>query len=75
MITPYSNARSLRSDNLLLITPFEPAPRLKSYGEKCFQYAGPKEWNNLPFEIRTSASLSIFKCRVKTHLFQLAYTS
>ena len=75
MITPYSNARSLRSDNLLLIKPFEPAPRLKTYGEKCFQFAGPKEWNKLPFEIRTSASLSIFKCRVKTHLFQLAYTS
>ena len=73
MIVPYSNVRSLRSDTKMLINPYRPTPRLKTYGEKCFQYAGPKEWNNLPVTIRDSASLSIFKSRLKTHLFQLAY--
>ena len=75
MIVPYLNARNLRSDHKLLITPCVPRPKLKTYGEKCFQYAGPEEWNNLPLEIRNSTSLSIFKCKLKTHLFQLAYPS
>ena len=48
-------------------------PRLRSYGERCFMYDGPQEWNNLPIHIRKSASLSIFKTQLKTYLFQLAY--
>ena len=27
---------------------------------KCFKYAGPQDWNNLPIHIRKSSSLSIF---------------
>ena len=34
-------ARNLRSNNTMLIRPCHPLPRLKTYGEKCFQFAGP----------------------------------
>ena len=43
------------------------------YGEKCFQFAGPKEWNNLPLLIRESPSIYIFKSRLKTFLFNCAF--
>ena len=67
------NTRSLRSNDKCLIEPCK--PRLKSYGERCFKYAGPQEWNKLPLYIRKSSSLSIVKTQLKTYLFQLAYPS
>ena len=44
--------------------------RMSRYGERCFQYAGPKEWNALPLSIRNSNSLEVFKSSVKTYLFK-----
>ena len=32
----------------MLVTPCDRRPRLQIYGERCFQFAGRKEWNNLP---------------------------
>ena len=57
----------------MLVRPCHPGPRLKIYEEKCFQFAGPKEWNNLPFLIRESLSIYIFKSRLKTYLFNCAF--
>ena len=59
LIVPYVNTRSLRSNDKCLIESCK--PRLRSYGEMCFKYAGPQEWNKLPLYIRKSSSLSIFK--------------
>ena len=73
LITPYCNARNLRSNDMMLVRPCHPVPRLKTYGEKCFQFAGPKEWNNLPLLIRESPSIYIFKSRLKTYLFNCAF--
>ena len=73
LIVPYVNTRSLRSNDKCLIKPCK--PRLRSYGERCFKYAGPQEWNKLPIHIRKSSFLSIFKTQLKTYLFQLAYPS
>ena len=67
---PYSNARNLRSDNMLLIAPCHPSVKLKSYGERSFQHAAPTEWNKLPLLIRESPSLVIFKTQLKTFLFK-----
>ena len=39
----------------------------------CFQFAGPKEWNNLPLLIRESPSIYIFKSRLKAYLFNCAF--
>ena len=32
-----------------------------------------REWNNLPIEIRNLNSVNLFKTRLKTHYFKLAY--
>ena len=37
---------------------------------KCFSYDAPKLWNDLPLDIRTARTLSCFKRRLKTYLFQ-----
>ena len=43
LITPYCNARSIRFNNMMLVRPCHLGPKLKTFGEKCFQFAGPKE--------------------------------
>ena len=43
LIIPYSNACNLRSDNMILIAPCHPRAKLKSYGERSFQYAASTE--------------------------------
>ena len=48
LITPYSNSCNLRSNNQLLLASCQPRTKLKTYGERSFQYAAPNEWNNLP---------------------------
>ena len=67
LIVPYVNTLSLRSNNKCLIKPCK--PRLRTYGERYFKYAGPQEWNKLPILIRKISSLSIFKTQLKTYLF------
>ena len=71
LIVPYVNTRSLRSNDKCLIKPCK--PRLRYYGEKCFKYAGPQEWNNLPINILKSTSIKNVKPPLKTYLFRLVY--
>ena len=47
---------------MMLARPCHPVPRLKTYGEECFQLAGPKEWNDLPL-----------LTRLKTYLLNCAF--
>ena len=47
--------------------------RLKTVGDRAFVAAAPKKWNALPINIRNSASIKIFKEKLKTHLFRIAY--
>ena len=46
---------------------------LPTLGGRAFCYAATKLWNNLPSEISSLDSLSIFKCHVKTYLFTQAF--
>ncbi len=39
-----------------------------------FFHLAPKLWNNLPNNVREADTLCQFKSRLKTHLFNLAYT-
>ena len=41
--------------------------------QRAFKYYAPARWNALPPEIRSSPSLEIFKSKVKTHLFNVAF--
>ena len=45
----------------------------KSFDDWAFSIAGPKLWNDLPLEVRQSASVNAFKRALKTHLFKQAY--
>jgi hypothetical protein len=40
------------------------------YGQRTFEYAGPRLWNALPLEVRTVEEIDSFKKRVKTLLFR-----
>ena len=59
---------------MLLIASFHPRAKLKTYGERSFQHAAPKEWNNLSLVIRDIPSLAIFKSKLKTFLFKSAFS-
>ena len=48
LITPYCSARNLRSNDMMLARPCHPVPRLKTYGEECFQFAGLKSGISYP---------------------------
>jgi len=39
------------------------------FGDRSFAFVGPSLWNNLPGEIRDSATLQSFKRLLKTHFF------
>ncbi len=68
----YSHPRPLRSQNSgRLLT-----PRISksTAGIRSFFYLAPKLWNNLPNTVREAGALYQFKSRLKTYLFNLAYT-
>lgn len=67
----YVPSRTLRSS--ASVTLVVPSVRLTTMGGRAFSYTAPKIWNTLPQDIRNSSSLSIFKSRLKTHFFRLAY--
>ena len=53
-------------------------PRFKSkatLGDRSFTCAAPKLWNALPFDRRSASTVSIFKAKLKTHLFRHALLS
>ncbi len=72
LLSHYSPSRPLRSRNSghLII------PRISksTAGGRSFFNLAPKLWNNLPNTVREADILCQFKYRLKTHLFNLAYT-
>ncbi len=66
-------ARSLRSaSERRLVVPSQRGSKSLS---RTFSFTVPGWWNNLPTPIRNAGSLSIFKQRLKTHLFRHYLTS
>ena len=64
---------SLRSNGKLLLE--YPGGRMqKTTGDCSFAQAAPALWNSLPAEIQNAHSLSLFKTKLKTHLFKLAFS-
>ncbi len=72
LLSLYSPLRPLRSQNSgnLII------PRISksTAGGRSFSNLAPKLWNNLPNTFREADTLCQFNSRLKTHLFNLAYT-
>ena len=46
---------------------------MMNYGLRSFAVHMPLMWNELPENVRLSDSLSLFKSRLKTHHFKLAF--
>ena len=71
LITIYNPGRSLRSNGSLILN--VPRSNTKSWGDRAFSIAGPRLWNSLPIELRTTTNIVEFKSRLKTHLFNIAF--
>ena len=72
LIIPYRPNRALRSQNAgLLVVPTVSKARL---GGKAFSYRAPLLWNQLSPWVREADSLSTFKSRPKTFLFDKAFS-
>ncbi len=72
LLSHYSPPHLLRSQNSghLIISRISKS----TAGGKSLFYLAPKLWNNLPNTVREVDTLCQFKSRLKTHLFNLAYT-
>lgn len=71
LLLPYEPARPLRSTGTGLLT--VPRVTTKTHGESSFYFYAPGLWNKLPEDLRTAASVDIFKTKLKTHLFTQAF--
>ena len=73
LVLPYHPNRPLRSQNTgLLVVPRVCKSRM---GGGAFSYqAPPLLWNQLPMTVREAEPLSVFKVRLKTFLFDKAYS-
>src|ERR1700722_11630008 len=66
-----STFRDLRSVGDVLLD----VPKSKScVDSRAFAFSAPKLWNSLPYDVRTCVSLVSFKSKLKTFLFQEAFT-
>ena len=63
--------RSLRSvgTNRLVVPPV----KLSTVGSRAFPVVGQQIWNDLPEDVASAESLSIFRQRLKTHLFTKSF--
>lgn len=43
------------------------------WGDCSFAVAAPRLWNKLPADIRTTTDLGLFKSKLKTHFFRMAF--
>jgi hypothetical protein len=63
--------RNLRSASTtrLVVPPF----KLSTIGSRTFKVAAAQTWNGLPDDVTSSPTLSLFRNRLKTHLFHRSY--
>ena len=66
---PSHSVSTRSSDSLVLSIPYVRS----SLGKRAFSVNGPRLWNSLPPDTRNSSSLPIFRSRLKTHLFKIAF--
>ena len=66
---PSHSVSTRSSDSLVLSIPYVRS----SLGKRAFSVIDPRLWNSLPPDTRNSSSLPIFRSRLKTHLFKIAF--
>ena len=70
-LVTYLPPRTLRSSTAGLLD--APSNSQKKIGSAAFVNYAPKLWNTLPIDIRKANSVDIFKTKLKTYLFTLAF--
>ncbi|MCJ8744369.1 hypothetical protein PDJAM_G00117870, partial [Pangasius djambal] len=70
MLVLYVPPRLLRSKDAGCLS----VPRIAKTGGRAFSYQAPKLWNSLPVNVREADTVSVFKSRLKTYLFSLAFS-
>ena len=70
LIVPYVPNRALRSQSAGVLV----VPRISKKGGRSFSYQAPLLWNQLAVLVREADTLSTFKARLKTFLFDKAYS-
>lgn len=73
ILTLREHSRSLRSSNQLVLE--VPRSKYKRWGDQAFAVAAPRLWNKLPPDIRTTADETLFRSKLKTHLFRMAFNT
>ena len=63
-----TNRKGLRSNNAIKCL-LMPRTYHKTFADRAFSVYGPKRWNQLPQELRTTKNLDEFKANLKTYLF------
>jgi len=75
--TSYANTRSADQTKRLLAVPAFKSRKFSYVSKRrfdhSFMFCGPTWWNKLPLEIRTASTLGVFRRKLKTYLFDLAY--
>ncbi len=71
LISFKSTSKPLRSANKVILC--VPRSRLKFKGDRAFAVAAPRLWNQLPPDIKSAPSISVFKSRLKMHLYSMAF--
>jgi len=56
-----------------ILRPLVPSVKLSTVGGRAFPVAGPTVWNSLPDNVISAPSLSTFRQRLKTFLFQASF--
>ena len=72
LVSKYTPPRSLRSSSQCLLS-ITKTKLKKTLGQRSFSFAAPHEWNQLPLDIKSCASVTCFKSSLKTYLFKKFY--
>jgi len=70
LLTIYNPSRNLQSSSHCLLS----VGYMRTVSSsRCYKHSAATNWNDLPYDIRDCSSASVFKCKLKSHLFSIAY--
>jgi len=70
ILTIHNPSRNLRSSSHHLLS--VGYMRMVS-SARCYKHSAATNWNDLPYDIRDCSSVSVFKRKLKSYLFSIAY--
>ena len=73
LLTIRDPGRAWRSTNHLVVE--VPRSKYKHWGDRGFSVAAPRLWNKLPTELSLISDPGLFKSRLKTYLFRMAFNT